>query len=144
MSSSKNPDGSESPVWALLNSLKSRNPTSPTSAEIVDKSMSKPTEIRREAIQEFCNDLDRMVKQGEYNGGRLYSALVTRGRRGKASDNFVADCQAKRVLDSKNSRTFLESTAKSAKGHLAVAGVALRKARRAATDLSIALDKAEN
>ena len=132
-----------SPVCELLNSLKSRNPSSPTTAQLVEKSLSKPNETRRAAVQEFCDTMDAMIDKGVMDGGELFSALVQRGRRGKAADNFVADCSAKRVLDPKNSRHAMESAAKDAKGKLIVASVALKKANSATKELERVLYRAE-
>lgn len=143
MSSSKQGGKSDSAVWELLNSLKSRNPSSPTMAQVVDKSLSKPNETRRAAVQEFCDAMDELISDGEMNGERLFNALTRRGRRGKAADVFVVDCSAKRVLDSRNSQRAMEMAVHSAKGRIAVATAALRKAQSETSDLERVLYRAE-
>ncbi len=112
-------------------------------AQVVDKSLSMPNDTRRAAVQEFCESMDAMIDDGEMEGARLLKGLTQRGSRGKAADVFVADCSAKRVLDSRNSERAMESAAQSAKGQLKVAAVALKRAQSAASELERVLYRAE-
>jgi len=132
----------KSPVWALLGSLKSRNPQGPSIAHQVDRSMGLPAETRREAVVDFLASMDKLIEAGVRDGDRLFDQLARRGNRSKIADSFIADCSAKRVLDPKNSNAAMEAAAKSARNSLLVADSAMRKAEKAAKELGIALVRA--
>lgn len=141
-SSSKDKKDQKSPVWALLGSLKSRNPEGPSIAHQVDRSMGLPAETRREAVNDFLASMDKLIEAGVYDGDKLHNKLARRGNRSKIADAFIADCSAKRVLDPKNSPVAMEAAAKSARNSLLLASASMRKAEKAAKELGIALVRA--
>lgn len=126
----------DSPVWALLNSIKSRE----TSGSRTSSQRSSTGEARRAALDGLAVALDAAFARGETSGEALYEACVMRGKRCKEADVFVSECVANRVLDLRNSEAGLESAAETARGCLAVATNAMRRAQKTAAALTAALD----
>lgn len=128
---------SESPVWALLNSMKERQKKAEGSAQ----RNRQLNENLREAVAALENGFEKAAKNKDFDGKRVLDSLISPNTRGPEADSFIKGSLEQSDKKPADSIRALRTSQKSAQGFLVVAENAHQRATVLSKDLKKSLER---